>query len=136
MRISDWSSDVCSSDLHDTKEAIGRLAWNVGRRISGGLFDREAGWAVVEEALDDIAGADRRDVEKSFDAGLAKDFDVAGMLLDMRCAEFQRTDMGNAERWFARFGRDYLYTTDKGWLGWDGRQIGRASCRERVGQYG
>src|SRR3546814_5157503 len=44
------------------------------------------------------------------------------MLLDMRCAEFQRTDMGNAERWFARFGRDYLYTTAKGWLGWDGRR--------------
>src|SRR3546814_18201808 len=64
MRISDWSSDVCSSDL----------------------------------------------------------FDVAGMLLDMRCAEFQRTDMGNAERWFARFGRDYLYTTAKGWLGGDGRR--------------
>src|SRR3546814_10498571 len=31
-------------------------------------------------------------------------------------------DMGNAERWFARFGRDYLYTTAKGWLGWDGRR--------------
>src|SRR3546814_17488614 len=30
--------------------------------------------------------------------------------------------MGNAERWFARFGRDYLYTTAKGWLGWDGRR--------------
>src|SRR3546814_20141772 len=44
------------------------------------------------------------------------------MLLDMRCAECQRTDMGNAERWFARFGRDYLYTTAKGWLGWDGRR--------------
>jgi DNA primase len=35
---------------------------------------------------------------------------------------FERTDMGNAERWHARFGQDYLYTTAKGWLGWDGRR--------------
>jgi DNA primase len=34
----------------------------------------------------------------------------------------QRTDKGNAERWIARFGEDYLYTTAKGWLGWDGRR--------------
>jgi hypothetical protein len=31
--------------------------------------------------------------------------------------------MGNAERWLARFGQDYLYTTAKGWLGWDGRRF-------------
>jgi DNA primase len=40
----------------------------------------------------------------------------------MKCAQFERTDMGNAERWLARFGQDYLYTTAKGWLGWDGRR--------------
>src|SRR3546814_8590884 len=96
-----------------------------------GLVGRASGWSVVEDALDDIAGADRRDVEKSFDAGLAMDFDVAGMLLDMRRAEFQRTDMGNAERWFARFGRDYLYTTAKGWLGWDGRRCRGLNQKDR-----
>lgn len=32
------------------------------------------------------------------------------------------TDKGNAMRFRARFGRDYLYTTAKGWLGWDGRR--------------
>jgi DNA primase len=51
-----------------------------------------------------------------------KGFDLAPLLLDMKCAQFQRTDMGNAERWHARYGQDYLYTTAKGWLGWDGRR--------------
>jgi DNA primase len=47
---------------------------------------------------------------------------LASMRLDRRCAFFERTDMGNAERWRARFGEDYLYTTAKGWLGWDLRR--------------
>src|SRR3546814_17524740 len=34
MRISDWSSDVCSSDLED---AVGRLERGEHRRVAGGL---------------------------------------------------------------------------------------------------
>lgn len=108
--------------LPDTEKAIGGWAFGIGRRVAAGLFERDAGWAVVQEALDRCAKADAAAIAKSFDAGCVKEFDCAGMLLDMRCASFQRTDMGNAERWFARYGRDYLYTTAKGWLGWDGRR--------------
>src|SRR3546814_4780774 len=37
MRISDWSSDVCSSDLdeQDADEAVGELAWPPGLRFAG-----------------------------------------------------------------------------------------------------
>ncbi len=109
--------------LPETAKALGGLAFGIGRRVAAGLFDREAGWSVVEAAMNACPDAKPADVGKSFDAGMAKEFDVAGMLLDRSCARFQRTDMGNAERWFARFGRDYVYTTAKGWLGWDGRRF-------------
>jgi DNA primase len=62
------------------------------------------------------------DFRRSFDIGKRRGFDLGPLLLDMKCAGFERTDMGNAERWLARFGQDYLYTTAKGWLGWDGRR--------------
>src|SRR3546814_16187330 len=74
--------------VHDKKEAIGRLAWNVGRRISGGLFDREAGWAVVAEELDDSEGAERPDVGRSFDAGGEKGVDVGRLRASMQVSEF------------------------------------------------
>lgn len=32
------------------------------------------------------------------------------------------TDLGNAERFVARFGEQFKYSTAKGWLGWDGRR--------------
>lgn len=32
------------------------------------------------------------------------------------------TDLGNAERFVERFGKQFKYTTAKGWLGWDGRR--------------
>ncbi|WP_278983246.1 DNA primase [Sphingobium yanoikuyae] len=106
----------------DTAKSVGRAAYSIGGRVSAGLFDEADGWRVVEQLMRDCPEAKEADVRKSFDAGKARTYDLRNMLLDMRLAKFQRTDMGNAERWFARFGRDYLYTTAKGWLGWDGRR--------------
>lgn len=37
-------------------------------------------------------------------------------------AQLPMTDLGNAERFQRRFGRQFRYTTAKGWLGWDGRR--------------
>ncbi|CAN5336788.1 hypothetical protein BH10PSE12_BH10PSE12_02860 [soil metagenome] len=101
--------------------AVGRFAWDAGRRVGAGLIDESE----YRSALDDLyprSDAEPADVERSFAAGQKRGGVVDSMLLDMRCAAFQRTDMGNAERWNARYGRDYLYTTAKGWLGWDGRR--------------
>jgi putative DNA primase/helicase len=42
--------------------------------------------------------------------------------LDSWCAWRPLTDLGNAERFKARFGQDYLYTVAGGWLVWDGKR--------------
>src|SRR3546814_6543098 len=41
MRISDWSSDVCSSDLEPAKPVIGRQA-DIGRNVERGCGGRPA----------------------------------------------------------------------------------------------
>src|SRR3546814_2834742 len=43
MRISDWSSDVCSSDLLDALRAQRRDEARVGRAAAGTFFRRRAG---------------------------------------------------------------------------------------------
>src|SRR3546814_11089038 len=44
MRISDWSSDVCSSDLQDVEDRPGRDAFGLELRQPGGAaVDPEAG---------------------------------------------------------------------------------------------
>jgi DNA primase len=104
----------------------GRWAWELGRRVRAGLIDekrrpRMRGDRSKRAADVPDASADLRIsaiVRHRPQARLRS----RPMLTDMRCAGFERTDMGNAERWHARFGEDYLYTTAKGWLGWDGRR--------------
>ncbi|MDF0540798.1 DNA primase [Sphingobium sp. H39-3-25] len=108
--------------LPDEARTICPMARDIARRVAAGLIDEAAGRDVLQAAIDGCDELDQGDVDKAWDAGMRWGFDVSGMLLDMKCATFQRTDMGNAERWFARFGRDYLYTTAKGWLGWDGKR--------------
>lgn len=39
---------------------------------------------------------------------------------DIRCADLPLTDLGNAQRFLARFGRDFLFVPEWGWLAWDG----------------
>src|SRR3546814_11744839 len=50
MRISDWSSDVCSSDLFDSKDAIFRA---LVRDMSGQVRDRVA--PVLATAADQLS---------------------------------------------------------------------------------
>ena len=42
--------------------------------------------------------------------------------LDLACAFLPRTDLGNAERFVRRFGHDFLFVAEWGWLAWDGRR--------------
>ncbi len=103
-------------------DAAGNWAWQLGRRTGAGMIAEDAAERAMGELRDAMTGVEPDELTKSFEAGHARGFDPEPLLLDMRCAGFPRTDMGNAERWNARFGRDYLYTTAKGWLGWDGRR--------------
>src|SRR3546814_8852989 len=41
MRISDWSSDVCSSDLRDSPMAVNTISWKTVERWTQGLIDQE-----------------------------------------------------------------------------------------------
>jgi P4 family phage/plasmid primase-like protien len=101
------------------KQANG-FAFALGRRMRGGLidfFDGEEAFADFDPDDYDMAA-----MQASFWAGVRKGYDLTGDLVTMRCAAMARTDMGNAERFRERFGRDFLYTTAKGWLGYDGRR--------------
>ncbi|WP_363829935.1 DNA primase [Sphingobium sp. LMC3-1-1.1] len=105
-----------------TPAELCRFAWGIGRRAGAGLIDFYKGRAAITSVREECPDAKVEDIDAAWDAGDRKGFDLAPMLLDLRCAGFERTDLGNAERFEARFGRDYLYTTAKGWLGWDQRR--------------
>jgi DNA primase len=117
-RTADWAPE--------TPAKAGKWAWDVGRRVTAGLIDEAVALNAIEQVESDLVEqhpqADVEDFRRSFDIGKRRGFDLSPQLLNMKCAGFERTDMGNAERWFARYGQDYLYTTAKGWLGWDGRR--------------
>lgn len=41
---------------------------------------------------------------------------------DLRLARYQCTDLGNAERFVARHGENFLFVPEWGWLAWDGKR--------------
>lgn len=47
---------------------------------------------------------------------------VADAALDRQCALLPQTDLGNAERFRLRFGSQFRFSPDLGWLHWDGRR--------------
>src|SRR3546814_11370356 len=99
MRISDWSSDVCSSDLARAPQHPTLLVTHEGNQAARLQAYREAGVEVAQVATD-------ADGHVSLDATLS--------LLGAR-------------------GITRLLVEGGGHLA--ASQIGRASCRERVGQY-
>jgi len=98
------------------------LAHAIGRRMAAGLIDQAQGEPLLARARDRCDALVEEDVVKSFWSGARRPWDIGPDLLDLQCGGFERTDLGNAERFRARFGRDFLYTTAKGWLGYDGRR--------------
>src|SRR3546814_12267729 len=48
MRISDWSSDVCSSDLSDTNEAVSSMEQTTSEVVAGARLAEDAGTALGE----------------------------------------------------------------------------------------
>src|SRR3546814_20604928 len=131
MRISDWSSDVCSSDLQDD---IARLQWLVAQLLTfpRHLSQHVGGYVLTENRLDEMvpihnaAMADRTFIEWDKDdideLKLMKvDVLALGMLTCIRkCFDLMRLhDLG-----------DHVLKSVPA-----EDQIGRASCRERVCQY-
>lgn len=55
--------------------------------------------------------------------------------LDRKLADLERNDLGNAERFQARYGRDLLYVRDIGWHHWDGTHWSEVGAWESVHRY-
>src|SRR3546814_15529178 len=109
MRISDWSSDVCSSDLHRATEGAGEAGEAAEIRRQQGL-----------ETSADLARQDRR-------LGTTGDADDQRIAVDDRggdeAGEIRPVD--EVHRHAGALCRSGDHRLD----------IGRASWRERVGQY-
>src|SRR3546814_5821325 len=81
MRISDWSSDVCSSDLRRLEaQAVVRLQHQGGRK---GLA-REALVEVADEDLVDLVGADAGVLERLQGDASDEGFDIVVLVLAER----------------------------------------------------
>src|SRR3546814_13076234 len=105
MRISDWSSDVCSSDL------------KVAKAFYFGLF---------VAAVGRIVDHDRKLIRHRF---IVRGEREAAIDLDRRDAKAAEVEAFREKKYF---GRGEI--ADKGEV-FGNIQIGRASCRERVCQY-
>src|SRR3546814_18922888 len=110
MRISDWSSDVCSSDLEQISDEIADE--RNPRRGRGQFFDRKSGCersAANQRKNQFCIGSKEADMGMLM---LPFPMIVLGMIMSMRLCEH---GFGHARCW---------------------PEFGRASCRERVCPYG
>jgi putative DNA primase/helicase len=103
-------------------EALEKLAYRLGTRVAADLINDDAYEASQRSTLLGLAGliATNPDATKSYQRGLSRPLDLGPIVLTLTCAQFPLTDFGLAERFNARFGQDFRFTTAKGWLGWDG----------------
>src|SRR3546814_18289496 len=108
MRISDWSSDVCSSDLLNLAAGHAAGDWTMA-------FAAALDHTLSFKALGDLGP--ERPVMLIGPSGAGKTVTAAKRCACARLAE----------------ARSLLITMDAGKAG--GRELGRASCRERVWQY-
>src|SRR3546814_17762572 len=122
MRISDWSSDVCSSDLTEPGGGVQRDEV-VDPLIEGVPGRRELGGAALHlhRSVDPEGDEDRRsDVDEGEEA----------WTLGGRGAQVARLGAGAPKA----DGREVAVAGSV--VGGEHHQIGRASCRERGGTYG
>src|SRR3546814_19719770 len=113
MRISDWSSDVCSSDLMDDAYAI-QDTWVAAKMRSG---DRVMGWKIglTSQAMQSALSIDTPD---------------SGVLFDSMA--FDNGAVIPADRFIQpRIEAELAFVMQRPLEG----QIGRASCRYRVCPY-
>src|SRR3546814_13229224 len=109
MRISDWSSDVCSSDLYEVRSAKDAFSSIPKRKISGEMLELAEHIIKTKRGSFDPAKYDDRYEEALADLVKAK---LEGREIKPRKAPAPSNVV------------NLLYA-----------QIGRASCRERVCQY-
>src|SRR3546814_11360436 len=132
MRISDWSSDVCSSDLQDRGVFKVDVAYQTSRSVTEN-FNAEVGQRVptVFVEFDDNNGP-------SFT--LDPSIPLSSENVSLRNSINQNFSAGEGSLFQARMDSEYeldgVLTKLRGGLRYAKREEnGRASCRERVCQY-
>src|SRR3546814_14956168 len=117
MRISDWSSDVCSSDLHD--RAMERRNWVLGQMAENGY----------------ITGAER-DAAIAQPLGAIRPYQIRPDRMGSWFVEDVRSELIDRFGETAEDGPNSVYAGGL-WVrtSIDPVKIGRGSCRERVIQY-
>ncbi|WP_428968067.1 phage/plasmid primase, P4 family [Sphingomonas sp. Xoc002] len=110
----------CLPVEHDLK----RAAFGIGRRVAAGLLCESLARAALATVYDGMADAVALGsaVDRAIGDGWNRGYSLDQSATGLQCAVFPMTDFGIAERFRARYGADYRYTTAKGWLGWDGRR--------------
>src|SRR3546814_13979359 len=111
MRISDWSSDVCSSDLAQQLDPAGE------HRLVGRIVGADPADIFVHDLFEALKSVYRQDV--AWRNGSGDDFVAPDLVI------FHGLVDGLLEVFVLRLADLRLVVT----------QIGRASCRERVFQY-
>src|SRR3546814_12054042 len=109
MRISDWSSDVCSSDLVE----VDTLQWN------GGLVANEVNLKSKDLRTASMihTGTDQRFAQQT------------------AATEALRGRVGDIDQYNIKGTTNVNFDTGQAVLSEQAKEIGRASCRERVCQY-
>src|SRR3546814_1870503 len=131
MRISDWSSDVCSSDLQMTVAEQSQTSFDL---IGGAMIVRQITDHFYDLMEADPAYAQLRDLHAE---------DLASMRVSL--AGFLNAWLGGPRDWFVEHPGVCMMSaharlpipreTADQWVDAMRREIGRASCRERVCQY-
>lgn len=104
-------------DLREIEEAARARASRPSRTSSARLRspDPTSGEAQQSFRVEGTAPVDA-------DGGRGEDDAEAIAELNRRCLWFPHTDLGNAERFRERFGRDFRWSPALGWMGWDGKR--------------
>src|SRR3546814_9542416 len=124
MLISDWSSDVCSSDLHSVE------CW-LGDKLVGGLYGVALGGAFFGESM----FSRERDASKVALVHLVARLKLGGfLLLDTQFVTEHLQRFGAIEIPRDAY-RAQLAQAIASPARFHCEEIGRASCRERVCQY-
>jgi len=121
-KVSDRWIEEAQVDSAD-QDACKRFAWDLGRRVAGGLIDPLAAEAVLVEKLQ--KAANEAPVSSAFRRGNRADAGealLAASVIDLRCGRHPLSDLGLAMRFRDRHGQNFRHTTAKGWLRWDGKR--------------
>src|SRR3546814_11787565 len=135
MRISDWSSDVCSADLLEPRERAALADVEAWPRT----VKREAAPSAPADKALNIVEGERSKAEKSEPAPSRADAPSKTANQDKKVEDTTLALPAQIERKYLRVGDDLFRSgrdekPDMSIKGQDGT-IGRASCRERVCQY-